>query len=114
MASEKMVSKVTLSSGKVVLLREVQIKHTDLAAQAAAQRAGDNANLLMVYMQKEFLKLLICKIDDKIPTMAELENLDDLFSFVEYGQLSSVIKKLTGGDDMGKPPTVDLVPFGSK
>lgn len=113
MATE-MVTKVTLSTGKVVLLRDLKIKHTELAAQAAAHRAGGDANVLMILMQKELMKLLIVKVDDKVSSASDLEDMDGLFSLMEYSQLSSVVKKLTGGDEMGKLPATEVVAFGSK
>ena len=112
--AEQMVTKVTLGSGKVVLLREVKIKHTDLAAMAASPRANGDANVLMMLMHKELVKLLICQIDGKTPSSSELEDLDGLMSVLDFAQLSSVIRQLTGGSDMGKLPTTEVVPFGSK
>lgn len=109
-----MVTKVVLSSKKEVLLREMKIKHTEQAAQAAAPRANGDSNVLGLLMQKELLKLLICQVDGKMPAASELEDMDDLFSISEYNQLLKVAAKLMGGDDMGKEPTTEVVAFGSK
>jgi hypothetical protein len=98
-----MVSKVTLGSGKVVLLREMKIKHQEQAALLAAPKSGDNNTLLALHMQKELLKLLIVQIDGKDVKPAALENLDDVFSMMEYGQLLKVMRQLMGDEaDMGK------------
>lgn len=112
--AEQLVTKVVLSSKKEVLLRDVKIKHTELAAQAAAPRAQGDPNVLMILMQKELMKLLVCQVDGKPPTAGELEDMDEMFTLAEYAQLSSVVKKLTGGDDLGKLPTTEVVSFGSK
>jgi hypothetical protein len=98
-----MVSKVTLSTGKVVLLREMKIKHQELAAMAAAPKAQDNNVILALHMQKELLKILIVQINGQDVKPSQLENLDDVFSMNEYGQLLRVVAQLRGDEaDMGK------------
>lgn len=113
--SDIMVHKVTLSSGKVVLIRDLKIKDQDMAIQAAAQRAGsENQMALAAAMQKEMLKMLIVKVDEKAVKPIELEDLDSLFSYQEYMQLSQVLNKLTGGDEkMGNFKT-ELVTSGAQ
>jgi hypothetical protein len=112
--SDQMVSKVVLSTNRVVLLRDVKIKHTRLAAQAAAPKAKGDQNLLAILMQEEFIKLLIVQVDGKTPSREELEDLDSLFTVAEFGQLSNVVAQLTGGAEMGKAPAIEIVSFGGK
>ena len=112
--AQQLVTKVVLSTGKTVLLRDVKIKHTELAAQACAARSNGDANVLMILMQKELMKLLVVQVDGKTPGAVELEDLDELFTMLEYGQLSAVVKKLTGGDELGKLPATEAVSFGNK
>lgn len=95
------VFKVTLSSGKVVLLRELKIKHQELAAMAAAPKAAGDTTLFALLSQKELLKQLIVQVNGKPVKPAQLEDLDGLFSFVEFNQLNQALNKL-GGDDAGK------------
>jgi len=96
------VFKVTLGTGKVVLIRELQIKHQELAAKAAAPSAGDNAMLLAMAMQKEIIKMLLVEIDGKALSANEKENLDKLFTYKEYQQIQKVVQEIGGGsDDMG-------------
>ena len=110
----EMVSKVTLSTGKVVLLRELKIKHQELAVQAAAPRAGENNVLLNLYTQKELLKILIAQVDGQVVKPSEIEDLDSMFTMAEYGQLVRVMKELMGSDaEMGKFQH-ELVSFGDK
>lgn len=111
---KQMVTKVTLSTHKTVLLRELKIKHTELAAQAVSPRANGDANVLALLMQKELLKLLIIQINDKPVSASELEDMDSLFSMAEYGQLLQVVKQMTGGADAGKAPATEVVSFGGK
>lgn len=100
---EIFVTKVTLSSGKIVHLREPKIKDQELATRSAAGRSGgDNAYVLATAIQKEMLKLLIVDVDGKKRSAAELEDLDSLFSYRDYFELGSVVNKLTGADDLGK------------
>lgn len=99
-AAEISVHKVTLGSGKVVLLREPKIKHQELALSAVAEKAGGNQMLAATLAQKELVKMLIVQVDGKAPNNQEKEDLDGLFSLREYGQLVQVLGKLTG-DDLG-------------
>jgi hypothetical protein len=94
----EMVHKVTLSSGKVVMLREMKIKHQTLATQAVGSKAGDNQLLMATLMQQELLKTLLVNIDGRPVSGQEREDLDSLFSYVEYNQLSRVIGQIAGGD----------------
>lgn len=111
---EKFVTKVTLSSKKVVLLREPKISDQDLAVQAASRNVkSENTVGLAMGMQKEMLKQLIVQIDDKQPRPSELESLDNWFSYGEYIELSSVINKIAGlGDASGNGITTEQVKFG--
>lgn len=107
--------KVTLSTGKIVLLREPRINDQELAAKAAGGRIGGsqhtNQMAMGAVMQKEMLKLLVVAIghkaeegEEEAPPKpvkpAELENLDGLFKYNEYMQLSKVLEKIMGGDDV--------------
>lgn len=94
--------KVTLSTKKVVLLREMKISHQELAAQAVGNKAGDNQMLMALLMGKELVKMLVYSINDQKPTVLQLEKIDDLFTVAEYGQIQKVIQSLMGGDDSGK------------
>ena len=111
---EMNVHKVTLSTGKEILLREVKIKDQELAAQAAAGVAGSDNNLtLALAMQKEMLKMLITQVDGSKPAPAQLEDLDGLFSYSEYMQLVSVLGKLTGDESLGNAQ-IELVVSGEQ
>jgi hypothetical protein len=99
---ETLVSKVVLGTGKEVLLREIKIKHQELAMRAVGSAAGDNSTLLAYLTQKEMLKMLIVQINGKDMKPAELEDLDELFSYAEFMQLAQVLGQLAGGSDMGK------------
>jgi len=108
-----MVHRVTLGTGKVVLLRDLMIKHQDLAISAASRRvSSDNKAELAVAMQKELIKLLVVQIDSKQPTAIEMENLDGVFTYGEYMQLVQVLEKLTGGfSEMGNFQ-IEMLPSG--
>lgn len=97
------VMKVTLGSKKVVLLRPLQIKHQDLAAQAASARIGNTGDTALgIAMQKELLKLLIVQVDGQAMKQSQLEDLDSVFSFSEYIQLCQVLQKIIGDqNEMG-------------
>jgi hypothetical protein len=113
--SEMLVHKVTLSSGKKVLLRPIKIRDQELAAQAAANSVGsDNQVALAVVMQKELVKLLLVQIDEKAPSAAEREDLDSLLEFQEYTQVTQVVQKLMGVDQQQGNLKTELVSSGSK
>ena len=97
-AKERKV-KVTLSTGKVVLLNEMKISTSEKAAEMVAQRAGDSQNLMIMLMPKALLQLLISHVDDKPVGMTERNNMDSLFTVLEYNQLLKVVGKMNGGGD---------------
>ncbi len=101
--SKLSVHKVTLSTKKEVLLRELKISHQELAMQNAAQKAGDSPLLFAGSAQKEMLKVLLHSVDGKELTAAQREDLDSLFNFPEYMQLMDVMGKLMGTDEKSKP-----------
>lgn len=105
--SKKSVVKATLSTGKVVYLREMKISDTELAAQACARKAGDSDSLLKIMMQKELVKILLVQIGDKKISAAEKEDIDALFNITEYSQVLTVVGKMSGSDDMGKQPVLE-------
>lgn len=109
----EMVHKVTLSSKKEVLMREMKIKFQNLAIKAVGNRAGENQAMLGNLMQQELLKQLVVQIDGKAITAKELENLDEVFTYSEYGQLLQVLQKLMGGDSMGEFQT-EIVSIGKE
>lgn len=114
MSEPQLVTKVTLPTGKVVLLREMKISHTEMAAQEAAPRADGDANLMNVFMQKILIKNLLVSINDKPVSAIDREDMDNLFTMAEYTKLLEVVKKLTGGDDLGKLVKLEIVSGGDK
>jgi len=105
--------KATLSSGKIVLLKQMKISHSEKAAMAVADRAGENGKLFSILMQKELVSLLLYKINDKELSLAEKDDMDSLFSPHEYGQVMEVIAKMNGGGDEESkklmPVKIDLI-----
>ena len=111
------VNKVTLSSGKVVLLRDFKIKHYELAVKVAGQKAGNNQMLAAWLMQQELLKMLIVKINDEDIKKTDIESLDNILTAKEHAQLSKVVQQLISEGDEGSDaegPKLEVVSFGSK
>jgi hypothetical protein len=102
-------AKVTLSTGKIVLLRELRISDTENCAQACSGRSGGDANVLQIMMQKELLKTCIVQIDAHKPSLAEKEDMNSLFTMGEYGQLLKVLNKMMGSEEVGKSVQVETV-----
>lgn len=107
-------AKVTLSTGKVVILREMRISDTEKAAQECAPRAGGDPMVLNVMMQKALLKNMLLQVDGKDITGPDREDLDGLFKMSEYTQLMKVVQTMSGGDDVGKVLPIESVSFGNK
>jgi hypothetical protein len=106
--------KVTLKSGKVVVLREPKIKHTELAAQAAAQHSNGKPQLMGMFMQRELLKTLLISVDGKVLSASDAEDLDSLFSLADYGQLMLAVDEISsGGEALGKAQ-IEIVPSGDR
>lgn len=109
------VHKVILSSKREVLIREPRIRDQELAAMAASGKAKtDNQMVFGVFMQKEMLKQLLVQIDGQKITAAQVEALDQLFTYKEYGQLLKAMGKILGEeDDLGKFQ-IEVLPSGAK
>lgn len=98
-----MVHKVVLSSGKEILLREMKIKYQRLAMQAVGKRGDGNTALLSTMAIEELTRILLVQINGQDVDQKEKEDLDGLFSFAEYRQVSEAVGKLMGaGDELGE------------
>ena len=111
------VYKITLSSGKILLLREQKISDIESAASIAGKNVGDNNALLGVRLQKEMLKLLMVEVGGKKPTMTEREMLDTLFTPSEYMEATRAVQKISSAaqvDEQGneKPLSMEFVSTG--
>lgn len=88
------VVKITLKSGKVVLLREPKIQDIETATQIAGKEAGDNQALLSITLQKEMLRKLLVAVDGKELSKSDKLQLDKLFKVPEYLRLTNIVQKL--------------------
>lgn len=100
------VHKVTLPSSKVVLLRDLKIKHQQLAARAVGSRFSDAPLAQNLALQDELLKILIVSVNGK--EFRSHEELDDHLTMAEYNQLQKVLGQLIGGGD-SKAPLVEVM-----
>lgn len=94
------VFKITLGTGRIVLIREPKIRDQEHALQVASGRAK-NDTMVGVVAQKELLKTLLVELDGKPLKATEKEDLDALFNFREYMQLQKALAEITGGEDLG-------------
>lgn len=117
MSKHQMIHKVTLSSNKVVLLKEMKLEYEEMASQVASGKSGDNVNMMAYYMQTELLKLLIAgysktKEGEPKPISAtEMEDINSLFSYQDISQLRRVVQKLLG-EDLAKEPEIEIISSG--
>jgi hypothetical protein len=100
----KEVSKVTLSTDKVVLLRELKISHLEKAEKVAGSMTG-------LGFIKALIQQLVVVVDDVQLKPIELESIDDLFSVAEFMQLAQVVGNFVGTTE--SVPTVEMA-FGAQ
>lgn len=103
MSEEKLqVSKFTLSTNKVIYLREPQIGDTEYAMKIAGKQAGpENQGYLSVLFQKEMVKLLLVQVDDKKLGLTEKQQLKSLFTFKEWTQVQKAVQAMVDDGDSG-------------
>jgi hypothetical protein len=106
------VHKVTLSSKKVIYLREPKIADTETAATVAGKGNSDNQALVGVKLQKEMLKLLLVQVGEQKLSLTDKEQLDKWLTVSEYGQAIKVMNQLVGSE--GNEPVIEFVTFGDK
>ena len=111
--NEMMVHKFTLSTKKVIYLREGEIEDMELAAKTAGALAGDNKAYLGSILQREMLKRMLVKIDDQILSNTDKEMLKKYFNLKEYTQALRAMDMITGTEDQGNL-TAEFVTIGSK
>ncbi len=104
---------IELDTGKKVILREFKIKTKNLAAKNVFAKGINGAQEAEAAIQDEVLKLLIESVDGKKPSAVEREDLDQLFTFVEYQQTMLAVQDMLG---MGtkKPSVKVLMDSGSE
>jgi hypothetical protein len=105
--------KFTLSSKKVVVLREPLIRDQELALELASAKAK-NETMIGVYAQKELLKMLLISVDGKTLSATEREQLDKHFTFSEWMQVQKALKKVAGDDALGEPELEIVAASGDK
>lgn len=107
------VHKVTLSTKKVVLIKDIELRDEELAAQAAAKKAGQNGNMVAVGygMQNELLRLLIQEVDGKKISPTERELLgskESVLTYREFAQVRKFLEKLMG-EEVAEPQSEYVV-----
>ena len=112
--NEMMVHKFVLSTKKVIYLREGEIEDMELAAKIAGNTAGDNKAYLGIVLQKELLKRLLVKVDNKILSSSDKEMLKTFLNLKEYMQALKALQMVTGDDDKEGNLTAEFVTIGSK
>lgn len=102
--------KVTLPGAKVVHLRQMTIKIKNQCIESAANALGKEASgpVFQNRLQDDMLKTLIFDVNGKVPSGAEREDLDNLFSMSEYAALSTALTEIMGiGEE--KKSKIELV-----
>jgi len=97
--------KLTLMTGKVIVVREMQIRDFNLAAEIAG-KAGNNTAVSM-QLTNELMKMIIVSVDAKVLKPQDKEVLDSLMTVAEYVQLRGFIEESLGN---AQKPTVEMLP----
>jgi hypothetical protein len=98
--------KLTLKTGKVVILKDLQVGDQEQAAEAARLTQGMSSVVQAMKMQQELIKGLIVSINGKAPSALERESLKTILTIQEFGQIASFVGELTGE---GEKPTVEVI-----
>lgn len=101
MSEEKKMDllEVTLSTGKIIHIRQLQVGDQELAVEAVGNRLTEKTPPMIasMWIQKELLKLLIVAVGRKELTGLQKENISTVFdSFVEQSELLEVVKEMMG------------------
>ena len=104
------VHKVTLTSKKVVLLRDIELRDEENAAKLSGKKAGDSAITMGYGMLNELVKILIISIDGKEVGALERERLDKILGYRDFVQLRKTVEKMMG--EAAAEPTVEFVSSG--
>jgi hypothetical protein len=112
MSDPVMVHKITLPTGKVVLLKDIEMRDEEFAARAAAKKSGDSAMGMGYAMHNELLKVLIVEVDGKKLSASDKEQLGKFLSYKEFVMVRKVLEKLMGETEA--EPTVEFVTGGQQ
>ena len=113
---ETPVYKFTLSSKKVIFLREPKMRDSEDAIKVAGMKAGENNVAYMgLLTQKELFKKLLVQVDGKKLSATEKENLNDMFTYKEWNQCMKALQKVTAEEDAeGNDLAPEIVTIGDK
>ena len=100
------VYKITLATGKVVILRDMEIQFEDMAIQAVGDKAGKNEVLFGKMMQDELLKILLMEIDGEALTGSQKESFKKLLTYREIAQIRKAMQQIMGDPEGPKLETV--------
>ncbi len=107
-----MVNKFTLTSNKVIYLREPKIADQETVAQLAGKETSENNLLAGMKFGKEMFKQLLVGINDK--KIQGPISLDDEFTYKEWNECQKALKMMVGEEDISKNLPMEVVSFGSK
>ena len=108
--TQKLAHKLTLSSGREVILEEMSIAHEDRATEMLSSRYKDNPTMVIFGAAKELMKMLVLQIDGKPLTAIQSEQIDTVLDRTEYKQVEAYINKMRSID--APLPEAEAIPFG--
>jgi hypothetical protein len=110
----ELVNKASLSSGKEVDVKHLEMKHYRQASQVAAAKIGKKGNeySMSLALQDELMKILVVAIDGQRLSAIDRERLDTLLTTDDYRQVVQVIELMIGDVEAPKVEQVSLESIG--
>lgn len=102
-----LVHKVTLTTGKVIFLHQMDQGKEELALKAADMKGGSSEALISYHMVGELSKILIAGVEKngaQVPLSgSELELYYKEMTYPEVKQLRNAVTQIMGNDQDAKP-----------
>ena len=100
---------VTLSTGKVVILRHPKIVDMEDASMVAGHGIQGNNPGMGVKLNRQLISRLLLQVNGKNLTLVETEQMDALFTVPEFLQLTQAINEAMGAGAKDFQPKVESV-----
>lgn len=101
-----MKMQIELSTGKKIIIDEINIAKSRKVGEKAAARAQGDQLRFNLYMQEELFKVCLSKIDGTSVTDLQKENLDEILEFSEYREVILAMEEIIGRT---KSPKISMV-----
>lgn len=110
-----MVHKITLPTGKTVIIKDVDIGDEEMAAKIAMKNGGDSGAGAGYFLVNELTKMLILEIDGKKLSGTDKTMIKRFLSYQEFTLVRNAVGKLMTGEETAQPTiTTEFVTSGKQ